>query len=107
MEISPKIARDTVDFGSRDCNRNDQSLTEELLATSALLDDLNEARLQLFNGWYVIRQDAHFSRLGRYVDLDTAGRLYISTRLLDTVDVSGIAQVALHENYIHVCRFVD
>lgn len=44
--------------------------TEELLATTALLDDLDESGLQLLNGRYVVGKDTHLSGLSGDVDLD-------------------------------------
>ena len=46
--------------------------TEKLLAATAFLVNLNEARLQLLYRWYVVGKDTHFSRLCRNVDLNTA-----------------------------------
>lgn len=44
--------------------------TEELLAAAALLDNLDQAGLQLLNGGDVVGEDTHLSRLGGQVDLD-------------------------------------
>ena len=44
--------------------------TEELLASTTLLDDLHKPRFQLLNGRHVVGKDTHVSRLSRYVDLD-------------------------------------
>jgi hypothetical protein len=44
--------------------------TEELLAATALFDDLNQTRLQLLNRGNVVGEDTHFSGLGGNVDLD-------------------------------------
>lgn len=71
---------------------DDRSRTEELLATSTFLDDLNEAGLQLFDGRYMIGQDTHFSRLSRYIDLNTAIKSYISARFLRRGDGMDVAQ---------------
>ena len=49
--------------------------TEELLAPTTLLNDLNKPRLQLLNGRYVVGKDTHVSRLSRYVDLDAGSWL--------------------------------
>lgn len=49
--------------------------TEESLAGATILDDLDHAGLQLFNGGNVVGQDTHISRLGGDVDLDDALRL--------------------------------
>lgn len=43
--------------------------TEELLAAPALLNDLDQAGLQLLHRGDVVRQDAHLARLGGDVDL--------------------------------------
>ena len=45
--------------------------TEELFASTALLDDLNQPWLQLLNCGNVVGENTHLSRLGRYVDLHT------------------------------------
>lgn len=47
------------------------SRTEELLAAARLLDDLNETRLQLLDGWNVVGENTHLSGLGWDVDLHT------------------------------------
>ena len=47
--------------------------TEELLAATGLLDDLNKTRLQLLNGGNVTSEDTHLSGLGGNVDLDAVG----------------------------------
>lgn len=44
--------------------------TEELFRTSALLNHLNNTRLELLNGRNVVGQDTHFTRLGGDVDLN-------------------------------------
>ena len=49
--------------------------TEELLAPTTLLNDINKPRLQLLNGRYVVGKDTHVSRLSRYVDLDAGSWL--------------------------------
>ena len=46
------------------------SRTEELLAAAALLNNLDQARLQLLDGGNVVGQDTHLSGLGGEVDLD-------------------------------------
>ena len=46
------------------------SHTEELLAAAALLNNLDQARLQLLDGGNVVGQDTHLSGLGGEVDLD-------------------------------------
>jgi len=46
-----------------------QIRTEELLA-AALLNDLDKARFQLFDGRNVAREDTHIAGLGRKIDLD-------------------------------------
>ena len=45
--------------------------TEELLAATLLLDDLNQARLQLLDRRNVRGEDTHIARLGGDVDLNT------------------------------------
>lgn len=45
--------------------------TEELFASPALLNDLDQAGFQLFDRRHMIGKYAHLSRFGRYVDLDT------------------------------------
>jgi len=49
------------------------ALTEELLAAATFFNDLDQTRLQLFNGWNVVRQDTHLARFRRDVDLNTEG----------------------------------
>ncbi len=44
--------------------------TEELLGGAALLDNLNEAGLQLLNRGDVVGENTHLTGLGRNVDLD-------------------------------------
>lgn len=44
--------------------------TEELFASTTLLNDLHKPRFQLLNGRHVVGKDTHISRLSRYVDLD-------------------------------------
>lgn len=46
--------------------------TEELFATAAFFDDLNQSWPQLFDRRDVVRKDTHLPRLCRYVYLDTA-----------------------------------
>lgn len=87
---------------------NSQSPTEELLAAPALLDDLDEARLQLFNGRYMIRQYSHFSRFSGYVDLNTTYKSPISTRFQKMIDASGIANAcSLQTTYTSVDLYID
>jgi hypothetical protein len=45
--------------------------TEELLAASRLLDNLNETRLQLLDDGNVVGEDTHVAGLCGNVDLDT------------------------------------
>jgi hypothetical protein len=44
--------------------------TEELLAATTLLNDLNETWLQLFDGWDVVGENTHLSGLGGKVNLN-------------------------------------
>lgn len=44
--------------------------TEELLAASALLNDLDQSRLELLDRRDVVGEEAHLSGLGGDVDLD-------------------------------------
>jgi hypothetical protein len=44
--------------------------TEKLLAASALLNDFDDAGLQLLDGWNVLSEDTHLSSLGGNVHLD-------------------------------------
>lgn len=48
--------------------------TEELLAATALLDDLDETRLQLLDAGDVVRQNTHLTGLRGDVDLDTVSK---------------------------------
>ena len=45
--------------------------TEELLASAAFLQNLNETGLELLDGGDVVGEDTHLTRLGWDVDLDT------------------------------------
>jgi hypothetical protein len=45
---------------------------EELLAAAALLDDLNQPGLQLFDRRYVVCQDTHLAGFRGEIDLDAA-----------------------------------
>jgi hypothetical protein len=45
-------------------------LTEELLASTTLLNNLNESRLQLLNGSNVVCEHTHFAGFRGNVDLD-------------------------------------
>lgn len=47
--------------------------TEELLAASGLLNNLNEAGSQLLDGGNVASEDTHVTSLGGDVDLDAVG----------------------------------
>jgi hypothetical protein len=49
--------------------------TEELLAATTLLEDLDQAGLQLLDGRNVVRKNTHFSRLRRNIDLNDILRL--------------------------------
>lgn len=49
--------------------------TEELFAATALLNNLDESGLQLFDRWNVICKHTHFARLSGNVDLDYIGGL--------------------------------
>ena len=44
--------------------------TEELLGGAVLLNDLDNARLELLNGGHVVGENTHLTRLGGDVDLD-------------------------------------
>lgn len=44
--------------------------TEKLLAASALLNDLDQSRLELLDRRDVVGEETHLSRLGGDVDLD-------------------------------------
>lgn len=48
--------------------------TEELLGATALLNNLNETGLQLFDRGNVVGEDTHLTGLGGNVDLDTISR---------------------------------
>ena len=54
------------------------SRTEELFATSALFNNFNQSRFQLFDRGYVLSEDTHISRLGRNVDLYTGESSQVS-----------------------------
>lgn len=56
---------------------------EELLAAALLLDDLDQTRLQLLNGWHVVCQDTHVAGFRWEVDLD-AVRCISSVFALDS-----------------------
>ena len=53
-------------------------LTEELLATTAFLNDLDESWLQLLDGWDVVGEDTHLTSLCGKVDLDTVEQNIVS-----------------------------
>lgn len=55
--------------------------TEELLAATTLLNDLNETGLQLLDGWNVVCKNTHLTRLGWDVDLDDICRLVDGLRM--------------------------
>jgi len=46
-----------------------------LLASTRLLDDVDNARSELLNGGDVVGEDTHVSRLSWDVDLDTVSRI--------------------------------
>jgi len=46
------------------------SLTEELLAAGALLDDIDYAGPELLNRWDMVGKNAHIAGFGGDVDLD-------------------------------------
>lgn len=48
----------------------DVKRTEELLVAAALLNNLDQAGLQLLDGGDVVCEDTHISGLGGQVDLD-------------------------------------
>lgn len=48
-------------------------LTKELLAAAALLDDLNQAGLELLDRGNMVGQDTHLAGLGRQIDLYATG----------------------------------
>ena len=74
--------------------------TEELFAASALLDDLDEARLQLFDRRNVVCENAHLALLGRDVDLDAA------ENLAEILGQWTGGRSGRREN-VHIGRFVD
>lgn len=59
-------------FLAETCNRATIVRTEELLAPTGLLNDLDKTRLQLLDGRNVLGEDAHLARLSGDVDLDAA-----------------------------------
>lgn len=52
--------------------------TEELLAGTTLLNDLNETGLELLNGGDVVGENTHLSGFGGDVDLDTIWERIVS-----------------------------
>ncbi len=62
------------DTGTGELYPSDLALspTEELFAPSCLLDDFDQARLQLLDGRDVVGKHAHLARLPWYVDLHPA-----------------------------------
>lgn len=62
--------------------------TEELLGT-ALLDDLDDAGLELLNGGNVVGEDTHLTRLGGDVDLDDVLRLVDG--LIAAISMEGVS----------------
>lgn len=49
--------------------------TEKLFASSLLLNDLDQARFQLFDRRDMLSENTHFSRFGGKIDLDTEGSM--------------------------------
>jgi hypothetical protein len=49
--------------------------TEELFAAAALLNNLDESRLQLLDGRNMVCKNTHFTGFSGNVDLDDIGRL--------------------------------
>ena len=43
-----------------------------MLAATRLFNDLNKTWFQLLDGWNVVGEDTHFTRLGGNVDLDAS-----------------------------------
>jgi hypothetical protein len=73
-EVLQCVSLDGVDAELRvGLDGREAARQEELLAAAALLDDLDEAGLQLLDGGHVVGQDAHLTGLGGEVDLDAAG----------------------------------
>lgn len=64
--------------------------TEELLAATALLNNLNESRLQLLNGRDVVCKNTHLAGFGGDVDLDDIGRLVDGLSNGKLVEIPGL-----------------
>lgn len=62
--------------------QSDRRPTEELLASTTLLNYFHQPRLQLLNWWHVIGKDTHLPWLGSDVDLDSAQRTSQSPDLI-------------------------
>jgi hypothetical protein len=64
---------------------------EELLAAALLLDDLDQARLQLLDGGNVAGQNTHITGLGGEVDLDAVPHLSSVLRVGVAGSIGGVA----------------
>jgi hypothetical protein len=70
-EVLEGVALDGVDAENRTRLHSCESAGQEkLLAAALLLNDLNQARLQLLDRGDVTRQNTHITGLGGKVDLD-------------------------------------
>lgn len=72
-EVLQRVGLHSVDAELRaGLHNGESSRQEELLGATILLDNLNQAGLQLLDRGYVVRQDAHLTGFRREVDLDAA-----------------------------------
>ena len=70
-EVLKRVALGGVDAENRvRLDDGEATRQEELLAAAGLLNDLNQARLQLLDRRNVVGEDTHLSGLGGHVDLD-------------------------------------
>ena len=74
--------------------------TEELFASTTLLNDLDKPRFQLFNRRNMVGKNSHFTRLGWNVDLYTE-----EIKVSDAILRLGAKSVELED--IHIGGFVN
>ena len=77
--------------------------TEELLAGTGLLDDLNETRLELLDGGNVVGEDTHLTGLGGNVHLNAVLKYQFRTSVGSSASRSQRAQ----RSHVHILGLVD
>jgi len=90
-EVLHGVGLDGVDAELRaGLHSSESARQEELLAATALLNDLDQTGLQLFDGRHVVRQHTHLAGFRGKVDLDAAEFPLVFVRgLRDVGRVSG------------------